>query len=285
VDQVGPESLSQAFSRDGNIDPIASQTLSPLIQYWHDKELPDHVAETLASFREHNPNLEQLVFNETSAEEFILSTHGAREAAAFRACAVPAMQADYFRYCAVHALGGIYADANFRCLRNLEWLIEGPEKGVFFGRQDPVPRGLATIYNWRHPVGPFRTVTNSMFSFRSRDHPLLELAVHAATSNIENRVAEGSVGVWVATGPGIFTSIYLLRELGSINAFIDYATDSVIEPSAALLCEMVGNYSRIARMWDGVGICPLWQRETFGVKTQKRLGGAHWARVKGSIYR
>lgn len=259
--------------------------LSQLIQYWHDKDPPDTVVGALASFRQHNPDMEQLVFDQASAEELIAKTHGAREVAAFHACVPPAMQADYFRYCAVHAMGGVYADANFSCVRGLEALIAAPDSGVLFGRQDPLPEFLAAAYSWPYPVGPFRALPNGLFAFRDRGHPLPGLALQVATANIENRVAKGRAGVWVTTGPGIFTSLYLLRELGSFDAFLEYAADSVIAPSAPLLCEVVGDYATVGRMWDGVGIRPLAQRDTWVFKTKERFDETHWLRSKDSIYR
>ncbi|HET8863125.1 MAG TPA: glycosyltransferase [Solirubrobacterales bacterium] len=258
---------------------------APLVQYWHEENLPDDVAETVNSFKEHNPELEQLVFDEGSAREFIATHRGAREVAAFDACGVPAMQADYLRYCAVHALGGVYADANFRCLQSLRGLIDGPEKGVLFGRRDPVPAWLAEIYRWPYPVGEFRAVPNGMFGFGDRHHPLLELAIEISTANIERRVVDGPFAVWIATGPGVFTSIYLLRELGSFDAFMGFSLGTVIEPSAALLCEVVDDCDRIASMWDGVDIRSLKDRDDLSVKLNGPPSEAHWLRRKGSIYR
>ena len=256
----------------------------PLIHYWHEPNPPDDVVETLASLEARNPNLEQRVFDQSSAAELIATHFGARELAAFRGCAVPAMQADYVRYCAVYVLGGVYADANFHCGGNLERLIEGHGRGVLFGRQDPVPSDLAALYKWPHPIGPFRAVTNGMFGFVSGGDPLLGLAVQVATTNIENRVADGPIGVWVTTGPGIFTSLYLLHELGSVDAFIEYAAGSVIEPSAALLCEVVGDYGGVAELWEGVSILPLSERDEWGVKVAGRSQRTSWARAQGSIY-
>jgi hypothetical protein len=229
--------------------------------------------------------MEQIVFDECSAEEFIAATHGPREAAAFRACGAPAMQADYLRYCAIHIHGGMYADANFTCRRNLQGLLGRSVQGVFFGRQDPVPEVLSTAYRWQRPVGAFRVVTNGLFGFGEAEHPLPGLAVKAATANIENRVADGFGSVWVTTGPGIFTSIYLLHELGSIEAFLDYTAGSIIERSAHLLCEVVGDYAGIAAMWDGIEIRPLKDRDTWTTKGRERPGGTGWASVRDSIYR
>jgi hypothetical protein len=255
-----------------------------LIQYWHEQVPPDHVVETLDSFKKQNPDMEQLVFDEPSAEAFIAAHYGSAESAAFRACAVPAMQADYFRYCAVHALGGVYADANFRCLDSLKWIVDRPERGVLFGRQDPLPNSLAIAYSWPYAVGSFRAVTNGVFGFGSQGHPLLELAIQISTANIENRVADGAAGVWVTAGPGVFTSLYLLRELGSIDAFLEYSVGSVIESMAPSLCEVVGDHDRVASAWDGVCICPMKELKSRCEKSDDRLKSSHWLRIRGNIY-
>src|SRR5690348_1645791 len=92
----------------------------PIIQYWHSEQVPEQIAELTATFRDLNPALPHLVFSEAKAEEFIAEHFEAREVAAFRSCAVPAMQADYFRYCAALALGGIYSDVSFYCRCPLE---------------------------------------------------------------------------------------------------------------------------------------------------------------------
>jgi glycosyl transferase-like sugar-binding protein len=255
-----------------------------LVQFWHEEPVPDDVAETLASFGKHNPGMEQLVFDEAAAGTFIAEHRGPRAAAAFGTCAVPAMQADYFRYCAVHALGGVYADANFHCLGSLEGLTEGGAGGTLFGREDPLPSRLAAAFNWPYPVGPFRAVPNGLFGFRAPGHPLLELAIDAATANVEARLGEGSVGVWLTTGPGIFTSAYLLRELGSFDAFTRYARGTVLEPVAPLFCEVVGTYSRIAGAWDDVEIRPLGQSEALVTK-EGRPGISSWRGLEGSLFR
>ena len=257
----------------------------PLVQYWQDLAVPSEIEAALHSFEEANPGLEQRVFDESAAERLIAACCGAREAAAFRACAIPAMQADYFRYCAIHALGGIYADANYRCMENVEGLIAGPADAVLFGRQDPVPRRVAEMCNWPYPVGSFRTVADNMFACKRPRHPLLELAIEVATANVENRVADGPVGVWLSTGPGVFTSMYLLRELGSFDAFIEYSIGSVIEPSAPLFCELVGDLARVEGIFDGVVIRPAVQKDSMVTKVRRAPGAGHWSTVRHSIYR
>lgn len=259
-----------------------------IVQYWHEAQPPGRICRGFESFRERNPNLPHFVFDETAAEAFIAENFSSREVAAFRACAVPAMQSDFFRYCAVYALGGLYADADLRCVADLRPLIRG-EEGTLFGRAEPLPRfddAIALPY----VVGPYLAVGNSPFAFRKPRHPLLELAIEVATANVENQVADGAPGVWLATGPGIFTSMYLLDRLGSIDAFIDYTSGSGLEPSARLFCEVAGSHDKVAAALSAVAIRP---REREGGTWMTYIGDPepgepatpHWTGLTGNIFR
>jgi hypothetical protein len=256
-----------------------------VIQYWDREAIPDYVAELMAGFERLNPDLRHLVFDELSAEELIGERFGARQAAAFRACAVPAMQADYFRYCALHALGGVYADSDFRCVAPLQPLLEGPASGALFGRPELPARWRTPAFEWRERVGPYRVVMNSFFAFPSPGHPLLELAVEIATANVENRVAED---VALVTGPAIFTSLYLLRELGSFEAFVEYCEGGVLAPCAHLLCETVGEHERVVRAFDGVELKSEIESRAWVGDSGDRLPYKdtedHWLNVTSSIY-
>jgi mannosyltransferase OCH1-like enzyme len=102
----------------------------PLIQYWHTAHIPREIRELFAQMRDHNPNMQQMIFSKDSARGLIKRHFTAREVAAFDACAVPAMQSDYFGYCAVSALGGMYCDADCLCTNSLLPLIDA--EGVLF---------------------------------------------------------------------------------------------------------------------------------------------------------
>jgi hypothetical protein len=233
--------------------PPPSSSL-PLIQFWDAEQPPADVAALLDSLQRHNPDLRHLVFNRATAEAFLAERFGAREVTAFRSCAVPAMQADYFRYCAVLALGGAYVDADFRCVASLRRLLAGAAAGRLFGRPQ-IPSGWpADLFGARSRVGPYRIVANSLFFFAAPGHPLLRLAVEVATANVESRVAED---VAVTTGPGVFTSLYLLDRLGSRDAFLDYAAAGILAPAADLLCEVVESHERVAAAFEGVDIVPF----------------------------
>lgn len=261
-------------------------TKLPIVQYWHGEKAPEDVAALMATFPEHNPDLRHLVFSEAGAERFIAERFGARELAAFRACAVPAMQADYFRYCALLALGGVYADVDMRCVAPLSSLLEIAGEGILFGLPELPPMFRTPLYEWRERIGPYRAVNNNIFAFGSPGHPLLELALAVATANIENRVADD---VALTTGPGIFTNIYLLRETGSLQAYADFVKGGALESSASIFRDAVAGKQGIEDRVGAIRILPMsetgrWVRSPETRPTYKDTG-SHWVNVKGGIFR
>lgn len=240
-----------------------------IVQYWNSEEIPEHIAGCMATFREQNPEMPQLVFDEGAAEKLIAERFGARHARAFRTCAVPAMQADYFRYCAIHALGGIYVDANAACTDSLRPLFE--TEGQLFGDS---PR-----------------VLNNVFAFRSPAHPFLELAIEVATTNIEKRVSES---VALTTGPVIFGGLVTLNREGSLDPLrrtagenwkplVDECWEALVESFESA----VGDRSSLAEALQGVRVSPRSEMLTRIHKPEYRYKTAepHWAHWEGSIFR
>lgn len=257
-------------------------------QYWNAELVPDYVADLFATFRDRNPDLDHRIFSETAVERFIAEQFGARELAAFQACAVPSMQSDYFRYCAVHALGGVYADADYRCLVPLRPLIESCEGGeVFLGP------AAYTLEDGRQA----RRVWSGFFAFREPAHPFLRLALEIATANMEARIAERvwPVGhnvreaIWLTVGPGVFTLMLLMREWGSFDAFIGGLAGSAGEPFGELYCEVIGSFDRIVAACEGVRVSPhtkmtQWVGEPLSALAYKETD-MHWHNVKAAIFR
>jgi hypothetical protein len=213
---------------------------------------------------------------------------GAREVAAFRACAVPAMQADYFRYCAVHALGGVYCDADSHCVGSLKPLLD-VEGAVFhgMGKAEALPN-----------LSVEEVLANAIFGFRGSGHPLLRLAIDVATAGIEARASE-SVGM--VTGPGVFTGLAMIRRLGSLDAFfarMERCHRSLQEVFLAdregwlLHLESVraaiGDYARVVAAFDGVHVSPIDDVTgiaTVSVHLEYKRTANHHDNWRGSIYR
>lgn len=256
-----------------------------IVQYWHDGKPPEEVAELIAGLRRLNPDIEHRLFDERAAAELIGERYGERELAAFRACAVPAMQADYFRYCAVHALGGVYADVDLRCLGSLRPLLEGPSAGTLFGRPELPPRWRLPELEWRERRGPYRAVINSLFAFPAPRHPLPGLAAAIATAAIERRLAGD---VWLVTGPAIFTSLYLLREVGSLAALDRYLAGGALAPLSPVLRAAIGDERAVERAVAGVAVRPIAEAHEHVADERelayKRSGG-DWAGREAEIYR
>lgn len=122
-----------------------------------------------------------------SAAEALIGKHfDARTLTAFRACGVPAMQADFFRYCALYHLGGLYVDADTRALtQDINPLLAPARHGLLVKKQD--------------------RIANDVMFFGHHHDPLLERVIEIATRNIESRA---EYGVWGVTGPGIMTGLF-----------------------------------------------------------------------------
>lgn len=206
-----------------------------VVQYWHSQETPAEIAEMIATFGDLNPGMRHMVFSKQGAEEFIAFHLGERELNGFRTCAVPAMQADYFRYCAALTLGGIYVDADFRCVHPLDSLTRTAGPGVVF----------------QSPKGH---INNGFFAFATPQHPLLRLALDVATENIERRVANR---VSMVTGPWVFSSLKLLHNLGSLEEARRTAAGDPIERMVHSVTDAIGDYDRLAEAFEHVRIVPF----------------------------
>jgi mannosyltransferase OCH1-like enzyme len=238
----------------------------PIIQYWHSESVPADVAGLFATFRDQNPDLSHLVFSETSAANLIREHFGPRELRAFRSCAVPAMQADYFRNCAILILGGLYCDADTRCVARVRSLIPPPGHGQLFVRE-------------------WGSIAYDRFAFGAPDHPLLKLTLEIITANIEHRLDR----VFFATGPPVLNTLYWLYTLGSFEALSRAFEDN---PSATYLhsyCEIIGDYTRVIDAFEGVEISPVSKVDALIGRPMGPLGykktDMHWTKFKGEIFK
>jgi len=247
----------------------------PLIQFWNDETAPDDVQELFERVREHNPDLEQMVFSENTARALIDEYLSAREVAAFNACAVPAMQADYFRYCAVYVLGGFYCDADCFCAGSISPLLDAEG---FLVESMAISGAL----------------NNNLFAFRDPGHLLPKLAMDIATAAVECRVSNK---VSAVTGPFVFNLLWRGFKHGSLDAWLREAEGSSglagKSERVARLVEAIrvaiGGDSELASAFDGVQIV-AWEDILDVINpgsndlSYKKTGN-HFPKWEGSIYR
>jgi hypothetical protein len=242
-----------------------AQGRGPIVQYWHGDDIPPYIEALISTVREHNPDRPHLLFDERSAAETIAENFGERHLAAFQACAVPSMQADYFRYCAIHSLGGIYLDADLACIACLDTLVES-EAQLF-----------------KHAAGP---MVNSFFGFPDAGHPLLEMTVEIATVSIEKRWTNH---VGFATGPLIFTGLERIWRAGSPEA-LRGTLDPVWARALELARPVIEAHGPIERAFDGVRISPgaamsAWIAAPDQDDLLYKKDDQYWFNWQGSIYR
>lgn len=251
----------------------------PLIQYWHSESVPEDVSELFALFEQFNPDMCHMVFHERTAKDLIEAHFSLRQRAAFEACAVPAMQADFFRYCAVYALGGVYCDADARCSGSLTPLLR--TEGAMF-QYGPAPE----------------RIINDLFAFARPGHPLLRMAIDIATSGIETRFSQR---IGIVTGPYVFTILWQTFLHGSVDVYLEELS-SILDQNPAVPVDrnrwpaqreairtILGNSDEIADAFVGVRVSPAAKVDTMvdrGVSslTYKKTSD-HFPNWKGSSYR
>lgn len=238
-----------------------------LTQYWNTTHLPAEIAALVQSHVDGNPGLRHRLFDREAAAGYIAAHNGPRAAAAFADCAVPAMQADYFRYCALLAEGGIWMDADTRCLQPAANLLpDGADAAVFERSNQNVPNGCLV--------------------FREPGHPLMALVHDIATAGIERRVSNS---VWVTTGPGILTYLLLLSRLGEEDRrSLDYDHIGLDVTRSIRLCAELAapRFPDFDRIFDGVAVRPFELAEAHAVDMalDYKSGPGHWVHWPGSIF-
>jgi hypothetical protein len=236
------------------VPPRIDEEPTSIHQYWEAPEFPVEIEKQMAGFDVHSPQLVRCVHYRGGGEVVIeKGGYGARVWDAFDACPVPAMRADLCGYCSVHAEGGMKVEAGLRCIGDVETLLEGNPDGILFGWRE-LPADLRPLFAWREQVGPYRAIASALFAFPKPGHPLLELAIEVAVAYVEEQVADEPA---LVTGPAVLTSLYLLRELGSLESYREYVRGGPLEAAADVLAATVGDPERVASSFASVRIAPI----------------------------
>ncbi|MBR0653725.1 glycosyltransferase [Plastoroseomonas arctica] len=170
-----------------------------LFAYWDSPAPPDDVAAVFASWARHNPGLALRRFDRVTAQAYVGERQGEAGVAGFDACPNPSFRSNLLRAAALYAEGGLYADADERCLAPIaDWIA--------LARRD----FLAAVSSERPHY------LHTQFLGAPPGHPLLRAAL---ATMIADLVAAGRAGValrnWESGGPGCFTRALMAVRAGS----------------------------------------------------------------------
>ncbi len=173
-----------AWNRRPNM-PVGRGGIPPRITQFWDTEPPEDVAALMQSWRRLNPDHEYQLFSEATAKAYLARHFSPPVLLAFSRVREPAQQADIFRLALLTVEGGIYADADDRCLAPIGTIV-------------PAEAALV-MYQEDHG-----TIGNNFIAVVPR-HPVVTLALRLAV----NAINRGDTDVvWLSTGPALLTRAF-----------------------------------------------------------------------------
>ncbi len=167
-----------------------------LHQFWDRADVPGDVVELMRTWSDTNPTWRYRCFDLEAATRWLAAYSGPRVQRAFRTARQVAHKADLFRLAVLWREGGVYADADDRCMSALDDAT-----------------AMAEMLLWQEPMG---TVGNNFIAAAPR-HPVIGAALRQAVAATLRGDAES---IWVSTGPGVLTRA-LAHHLASDPARLD----------------------------------------------------------------
>lgn len=189
----------------------ASPVPRVIVQYWDEPEVPDDVAECLASWAAlESLGFTRLLFDREGARSFILGTYGDGHASAFDAVPHPAARSDYLRLCYLAAHGGWYVDADDQFQEvNIDTLL--PPRGLrvqalcydIDAGKTIDPRAALQGSDTRNVI---HYVNNNPIITRP-GHPIITETLRIATATLIQRThtPDTHFDIQATTGPGLLT--------------------------------------------------------------------------------
>ena len=205
--------------------PIDASSALPhaLVQFWDDaKTIPTDVQECIDSWKPlEKEGFKRLLFDDSSAKQFIAENLDSSHLMAFELCAHPAMRSDYFRLCFILINGGFYVDTDD------VYQGDGCESWFHDDRLKLQPLCYnkstgsmvsATVFltNLEASTDLIYYVNNDPLIAPPR-HPIIRMALERATRSLLNR--SGDIrDIQSITGPGNLTACLVKHDIESRHA-------------------------------------------------------------------
>jgi tetratricopeptide (TPR) repeat protein len=156
-----------------------------IVQYWEQPHPPDDVAALMQTWEERNPGFRHIRFDHAGALAYLRAHASRATLQAYTRAREPSIRADLFRLAYLAQEGGVYVDADDRCLRPLaELLTPGAD---FLACQDSYG-ALA-----RNVLGA------------APGHPVIVRALRLASEAIDRGDDDMP---WLSTGPGLLARAF-----------------------------------------------------------------------------
>ncbi len=174
--------------------PQAAGGLIPpdLVQYWDKPEPPADVMALIDGWRTQSPGYTHRLFNDATAQQFIGDCYGETLLRIYNSAGHAAGKSDLFRVAWLAWNGGIYIDADDRCVGDVGQLL---------------PPSAGFVVNWS--PGPPPCVNNWFIAARPH-HPGIIAALRLAAHQVPRAAELGlRLSPWVLTGPGVFSAVIM----------------------------------------------------------------------------
>jgi inositol phosphorylceramide mannosyltransferase catalytic subunit len=166
-------------------------------QTWKTSNLPDKFRAYQKTWIAHHPDWEYRFYDDAACRALVQNFFPDL-LAVYDGCRYPVQRADIFRYLVVAARGGIYADIDMECYKNMEPLLTGRE--CVFGVETILSPRQTQLLNHRYS----ERIANCIFAARN-GHPVFERIIGEVFLRLEGRYPAGEV--LETTGPGMLTDV------------------------------------------------------------------------------
>lgn len=166
-------------------------------QTWKSESLPPSFHFFRETWRRHHSDWEYRFYDDDACRR-VVETWFPELLPLYDCCPHPIQRADIFRYLVVAREGGVYADMDMECLRNVDPLLEG--RRAVFGVEDRLSHRQTRRMNLRYA----ERIANFVFAAEA-DHPVFQMIIGTLKElpgkwNLREEILE-------TTGPGFLTNI------------------------------------------------------------------------------
>ena len=161
-----------------------------IAQFWDAPEPPADVREVMDTWTALHPAAVRVVFSQETARDHLRDAFGGEAVAVFDQCRHAAMKADLFRVAWLLSRGGVWVDADERCLASVAPFLAYA-----------ATRRLAAPLAGERPG-----YVHNLFMGARRGSPILQMAFDAACGAVARGAREQrTLDIWQTTGPGLIT--------------------------------------------------------------------------------